>query len=140
MMESQRWFIAGLLIMSLGFTAIAWAEQPASMSRGRDRVDELMGRYSLSPAFTKLGRGVSNALLGWLEIPLNVQKRYTTSDTVGSGLAGAAIGIFKGAVRMGVGVYETVTFFLPYPEHFEPILPTLEYFQKHTKRQPLPLE
>ena len=119
MTGSGRWVFLGLLIMGLG-TAGAWADQPAPTSGGRDRVDEMMGRYNLSPAFTKLGRGVSNALLGWLEIPLNVHKRYTTSDTVGSGLAGAAIGIFKGAVRMGVGVYETVTFFLPLPEHFEP--------------------
>jgi len=139
MTGSRCWFIVGLLVMSLG-TAVAWANEPAPMSGGRDRVDEMMLRHNLSPAFTKLGRGVSNALFGWLEVPLNVHKRYTTTDTVGSGLTGVATGLFKGAVRMGVGVYETVTFFLPYPEHFEPILPTLEYFQKHTKRRPLPLE
>ena len=138
MTTSGRWVILGLLIMGLG-TAGVWAQETPS-SGSRDRVDELMTRHNLQPAFEKLGRGVSNALFGWLEAPLNVDKRYTTIDTMGSGLTGAAIGIFKGAVRMGVGVYETVTFFLPYPEHFEPILPTLEYFQKHTKRKPLPLE
>jgi len=139
MTRSGRWVILGLLIMGLG-TAGALAYAAAPMSEGRDRVDEFMGRHNLSPAFTKLGRGVSNLLFGWLEIPLNIDKRYTTTDTIGSGLAGAAIGVFKGAVRMGVGVYETVTFFVPMPEHFEPILPTLEYFQQHTKRKPLPLE
>jgi len=46
----------------------------------------------------------------------------------------------KGAVRTAVGAYETVTFFLPYPEEFAPILPTLEYYQHSTKRKPLPLE
>lgn len=116
------------------------AEELPSPIGGQDRVDQLMGRYNLHPAFDKLGRGVSNALLGWLEIPLNVHKRYSASDTVGSGLAGAAIGLFKGVVRMGVGVYETATFFLPYPEHFAPILPTLEYFRKTGRRGPLPLE
>jgi len=139
MTKSGRWLILGLLIMSLGM-ASAWADEPVPTSGGHDRVDEVMGRYNLSPAFTKLGRGVSNLLLGWLEIPLNVDKRYTTSDTVGSVLTGAAIGVFKGAVRMGVGAYETVTFFVPLPENFEPILPTLAYFQKTTKRKPLPLE
>ena len=121
-------------------TAGTRAEELPPPVGGQDRVDQLMGRYNLHPAFDKLGRGVSNALLGWLEIPLNVHKRYTASDTVGSGLAGTAVGFFKGFVRMGVGVYETVTFFLPYPEHFAPILPTLEYFQKTGRRAPLPLE
>ena len=140
MTTSGRWLILGLLILGLGMAG-AWAdESSAPISGGRDRVDEIMGRYNLSPAFTKLGRGLSNLFLGWLEIPLNVDKRYTTSDTVGSALTGAAIGVFKGVVRMGVGAYETVTFFVPLPENFEPILPTLPYFQKQTKRKPLPLE
>jgi hypothetical protein len=39
-----------------------------------------------------------------------------------------------------VGLYEAVTFFLPYPENFAPILPTLPYFEKNKKRRPLPLE
>ena len=131
--------IVGVLLLGMG-TADVRAEYGEPATGGQDRVDAMMNRYNLGPAFTKLGRGVSNFLLGWLEIPLNVQKRYTPTDTVGSGLAGAAVGIFKGAVRTGVGLYETVTFFLPLPERFEPILPTLEYFQKHTKRKPLPLE
>ena len=133
------WLILGLLMVGIG-SVCAWADDGAPMAGGQDRVDAMMSRYNLGPAFEKLGRGVSNALLGWLEVPLTIEKRYTKSDTVGSGLTGAAIGIVKGAVRMGVGLYETVTFFLPYPEHFEPILPTLEYFQKTTKRKPLPLE
>ena len=139
MKTMSRWLIVGVLLIGMG-TADVWAEYSEPAIGGQDRVDAMMSRYNLGPAFTKLGRGVSNFLLGWLEIPLNVQKRYTSTDTVGSGLAGTAVGIFKGAVRTGVGLYETVTFFLPLPEHFKPILPTLEYFQKHTKRKPLPLE
>ena len=139
MKTNYRWLVVGVILIGMG-TANVWAEYNEPTTGGQDRVDAMMSRYNLGPAFTKLGRGVSNFLLGWLEIPLNVHKRYTTSDTVGSGLAGTAVGIFKGAVRTGVGLYETVTFFLPLPENFEPILPTLEYFQKHTKRKPLPLE
>lgn len=139
MKTSYRWLVVGVILIGMG-TANVWAEYDEPTTGGQDRVDAMMSRYNLGPAFTKLGRGVSNVLLGWLEIPLNVHKRYTTSDTVGSGLAGTAVGIFKGAVRTGVGLYETVTFFVPLPENFEPILPTLEYFQKTTKRKPLPLE
>ena len=139
MRAMSRWLMLGIMLCSAGAADVR-AEYNEPTIGGQDRVDAMMSRYNLGPAFTKLGRGVSNFFLGWLEIPLNVHKRYTTSDTVGSGLAGTAVGIFKGAVRTGVGLYETVTFFLPLPENFEPILPTLEYFQQHTKRKPLPLE
>jgi putative exosortase-associated protein (TIGR04073 family) len=118
----------------------AWAQDPSGVAGGRDRVDEMLGRYNLHPAFDKLGRGVSNAFFGWTEVPLNVGYRYSRHDTGGSLLTGAAIGLFKGLVRTGVGVYETVTFFLPYPEEFAPILPTLEYFKKASRRKALPLE
>jgi hypothetical protein len=75
-----------------------------------------------------------------MEIPLGVGHRYSTSDTAGSVLTGAAVGLFRGVVRTAVGFYETVTFFLPYPEHYAPILPTLEYFRRDARRKPLPLE
>ena len=139
MKRISGWLLLGLMVWSLG-AASAQAEYSEPASGGQDRVDVMMNRYNLNPAFTKLGRGVSNFFFGWLEIPLNIGKRHTTNDTVGSDLAGAATGCFKGAVRTGVGLYETLTFFVPLPENFEPILPTLEYFQKHTKRKPLPLE
>ena len=134
-----RWLMLGMMLCSMGVADVR-AEYNEPTIGGQDRVDAMMSRHNLGLAFTKLGRGVSNFFLGWLEIPLNIQKRYTTSDTVGSSLAGTATGFFKGAARTGVGLYETLTFFFPMPEHFEPILPTLEYFQKHTKRRPLPLE
>ena len=99
-----------------------------------------MTRYNLHPAFEKLGRGASNLLGGWLEIPLGVHQKYSRADTAGSVLTGTAIGCFKAVVRTGVGFYEIVTFFLPLPEDYAPILPTLPYFQKTTKRRPYPLE
>ena len=127
------------LLLGVG-TTVVWSQEGASPPMGRDQVDELMKRYNLHPSFTKLGRGLSNFFLGWTEIPLNIQKWYSRSDIGGSFFTGAAHGLFKGVVRTGVGVYETVTFFLPYPEDFAPILPTLEYFRRDTKRAPLLLE
>lgn len=137
-----RWM--GRIVIGMGMAlvavALAGASEPAVSGSGRDATDDLMGRYNLQPAFDKGGRGLSNFFFGWLEIPLNIDKRYAKSDVVGSTLSGAAVGVFKGLVRTAVGAYETVTFFLPYPEDFAPVLPTLEYFQRHTKRRPLPLE
>ncbi|MBI3321019.1 MAG: exosortase system-associated protein, TIGR04073 family [Candidatus Omnitrophica bacterium] len=136
------WPVRILLVVSAlwGGVPPARSDEGQFSSAGQDRVEEVMGRYNLHPAFAKLGRGLSNALGGCLELPLNVQKRYSKTDTGGSFLTGVSYGLFKAVVRTGVGIYETATFFLPYPEDYAPILPTLEYFQKATKRKPLPLE
>ena len=129
--------MCALAIVVWMFAAPAWAEPPAP---ARDPVDDVMGSYHVHPALTKLGRGVGNALGGWLEVPLNISQRMSSSDTGGSFFTGVAYGLIKGVVRTGVGVYETATFFLPYPEDFAPILPTLEYYKKGAGHRPLPLE
>lgn len=139
-MKRIGWGLVALAVAASVAMSTGWAAETAPPSRGTDQVDELMGRYNLNLAFEKFGRGVSNTLGGWLEIPLNVHQRYAQSDTGASFFTGAVHGVFRAAVRTTVGVYETVTFFLPYPENFAPILPTLEYFQHHTKRKPLPFE
>ena len=138
MSEGRKWVIIVGLLSTISTSQVSAME--SSAPQGRDAVDTMMARYNLHPAFDKLGRGVSNVLGGWLEVPLGIHERYSPSDTAGSLLTGTAIGLFKGTVRTGVGVYETLTFFLPLPENYAPILPTLPYFQKTTKRPPYPLE
>jgi putative exosortase-associated protein (TIGR04073 family) len=133
-------FIRCMLALVL-VTPLAWGEDlPQQTPQAPDRVDEMMGRYNLYPALVKGGRGIANFLGGWLEIPLNVHQHFSTSDTAGSWFTGLGYGIVKAAVRTGVGLYEMVTFPLPYPEDFAPILPTLPYYQKDVKRKALPLE
>lgn len=89
-------------------------------------------------SFLKLGRGLSNVALGWMEIPINVQKGYHEPDQAAGFFGGLVLGTAKMFGRMAIGAYEAVTFWLPYPEHYQPMLPTLEYFQKG--HEPLPLE
>ena len=140
-MRHVRCWIMSLTLGLAFWSTPGWAQDSSpAVPAGQDRVDQLMGRYNLYPAFTKLARGLSNFFLGWTELPLNIGKWYSKSDIGGSFFTGAAHGVFKGFVRTGVGLYETVTFFLPYPEDFAPILPTLEYFRRDTRRGPLPLE
>jgi putative exosortase-associated protein (TIGR04073 family) len=104
-----------------------WALEDAG---GADPVDRVMGRYNFPPAFDKLGRGIGNLIGGWMEIPLNIRKHQSSRDTAGSYFSGAAHGLIKGAVRTGVGAYEALTFFIPVPQDFKPILPTLEPFRR----------
>ena len=87
------------------------------------------------PGFDKLGRGAGNVLTGWLEIPLAVRRRYVSRDPVTTCVTGTAVGLAKGVTRTLVGAYEVVTFWLPYPEDFGPILPPLEYFSQTSPGQ-----
>ncbi len=131
-----------LILMAMGCVGVpmAWTDESTSTPAGTDQVDTLMSRYNLNPAIEKLGRGVSNVCFGGLEIPLNIHKRYALSNTGASYVTGTVYGLVKGLARTGVGAYETLTFLIPIPEDFKPILPTLEYFDRSTKRAPLPLE
>ncbi len=137
MMRGPRHLLVVVLVAGMWMPA-GWARE--RVAPPEDRVDEMMTRYNLHPAFEKLGRGVANFFVGFAEVPLNIHTRYSAHDTGGSFLTGAAIGFFKGAVRTLVGAYETVTFFIPYPEDYRPILPTLEYFNRSSRKTPLPLE
>ena len=77
---------------------------------------------------TKLGRGLCNIVTSPFEI-INQTTRTNESD---GGFAAATVGVLKGAGwilgRAVVGVYETVTFMLPWPGDYGPILRDPEYF------------
>ena len=73
-------------------------------------------------ALRKFGRGLANVLFGIVEVPNQITK--VTSEQGGG--AGATYGVGKGFVRwMGrefTGVYEIVTFPVPVPKGYKPIM------------------
>jgi putative exosortase-associated protein (TIGR04073 family) len=77
--------------------------------------------YAQNPII-KLGRGVVNTLSGWLEI---AKQPYETTKQENL-LAGCTVGIVKGLgmglLRTGVGLWDLLTFPIPAPAKFEPIL------------------
>ena len=66
----------------------------------------------------KMGRGVVNILTGWIEIPKQIHLGSQEENPV----TGLCWGLLKGAgmtaFRGGVGLYESVTFPIPYPKQF----------------------
>ena len=86
-----------------------------------------------TPAFcdgatTKLGRGLCNIVTS----PMEVINQITRTNETDGGFAAATVGVLKGAGwtlgRALVGVYETATFMLPWPDDYGPILRDPEYF------------
>lgn len=90
----------------------------------------LTGTVQAAGPAKKLGRGVSNVITSPLELLKGVQ------DTIASNgmLAGVTWGPIKGAAnflkRAVVGVYEIVTFTIPMPRDYKPILKEPEFFMQ----------
>lgn len=73
-------------------------------------------------AFGKLGRGIANTFTGWVEIPKRV---YETSQESGvwKGISwGVVRGIGFGFVRTAAGLYEVVSFPVPAPADYQPVI------------------
>jgi putative exosortase-associated protein (TIGR04073 family) len=76
----------------------------------------------------KLGRGLANILTCPLEIPKGIGDANAESGPVAAMTFGVLQGIFKTCVRGVVGVYETVSFPIPLPADYAPILMDPEFF------------
>ena len=66
----------------------------------------------------KAGRGITNVLTSWIEIPKNIQLGVQEDNPVTGALWGAVKGFGLGGTRLLVGLYETVTFPIPYPKDY----------------------
>ena len=71
---------------------------------------------------SKLNRGVVNVLTGWGEIPRQMIK--TGHDKSGWAVipGGIPAGVIMTVARTGVGLFETVFFFVPIHDSYDPIL------------------
>lgn len=80
--------------------------------------------------FRKLGRGLTNAVTGIVEIPKKVIL-ISKNDNLGLGLTWGFIkGSAVGLLRTAVGLYETITFPIPAPADYEPMINPEFVFQE----------
>ena len=98
-MSTRLWrlVLTGLVMASsLSAAGTAWAQDPIH----------------------KMGRGVVNVLTGWIEIPKYVHRGGQARNPI----TGMGHGLLTGAsltlLRAGLGLFEAVTFPIPYPKHF----------------------
>ena len=75
----------------------------------------------------KLGRGLCNSITFPMEIPLQIGNTNVSDGPFAALTWGVLKGIGMTALRAAVGVYEVVTFPLPCPADYKPILTKPEY-------------
>lgn len=97
--------IVGLMMASICFSSgIATAQS-------YDPSQDIHNPTVFERRVTKLGRGVSNVLFGWTEIPMTWDTKMKQGKSLTYLLSTApVIGIVRGVMRTGTGVYEIFTF------------------------------
>ena len=71
---------------------------------------------------TKFVRGVANLTTGWVEIPKQIYVVGTNEGWVAGALRGPFDGLGMFAARTIAGAYEILTFPIPVPPHYQPLL------------------
>lgn len=71
----------------------------------------------------KLGRGVTNLVTGWLEVPRHIAKRWREyGEPITGTIVGGCEGVGWGFLRTVNGAYEIVTFPIEVPRDFRPLM------------------
>ncbi len=89
-----------------------------------DPTSEIPPPTGFEKALTKLGRGLSNVLLGWTEVPVTFDRKVKEGKSF-SYIVGVVpvLGTARAFMRTGTGVFEMVTFpFSDREVNFEAIL------------------
>lgn len=117
MKKNIFFFFLGIVLVT-GFTAVGFASE------------------TREDAFTKFGRGFSNILTSPFELyiqPMLMGKDHEAVQSIGGGLAKGFAMMF---VRIAGGVYEIVTFPIPIPKDYAPILDPATPFTDWNSRRP----
>jgi putative exosortase-associated protein (TIGR04073 family) len=100
--------VAGLLAVLIGLGA-----------GGVSAEEAIPGTHT---AGDKLGRGLANVFLSFLEIPRNIHNTTQESSVLQGWTVGTGKGLGYMAMRIGVGLYEIVTFPFPLPKDYAPVI------------------
>ena len=78
--------------------------------------------YAADNPGSKLGRGLTNIVASPLEYVIQTAELADTHDSLTAFFGGLANGTWFMLERIGVGLYEIVTFPIPLPSHYGPVL------------------
>ncbi|HEV3410448.1 MAG TPA: exosortase system-associated protein, TIGR04073 family, partial [Chthoniobacterales bacterium] len=121
----MRTFLAAVLLTALASLARADIHDPPSNNQGPTR---------------KLGRGISNLLFGWSELPHEVSRVNEKEGNSAAGGFGVVRGVGRSVLRVGAGIFEILTFPVPVARGtYFPLLPD-ETHWKHAGYKEFPPE
>jgi len=83
--------------------------------------------YADSP-LKKLGRGAANIVTSPFEIPCRIGEANNEDGPFAAFTYGILNGIFRMGLRIVVGAYEIVTFPIPFPKDYGPVITDPEFF------------
>ena len=115
MSRQLRW--SSLLMLIVLSLAVA---TPAFCATTKD--DNYREGTQAKQIFHKLGRGVVNVFTGWIEIPKNMAKEWRAIDPFSGVVVGGVEGLAWGIGRTASGLYDVVTFPLPIPDDYMPLM------------------
>ena len=105
--KKQAWIVAIAVIM---IAALIVQAAPV-LAQSYDPDEDLPKTTGVEKALTKLGRGLSNVMLGWAEIPMAFDKGVKKGKPLGYLLGVAPVlGAARAVMRTSTGVYEVVSF------------------------------
>jgi putative exosortase-associated protein (TIGR04073 family) len=113
-MTNNKSLITGIaLVVLVVATGSSWAQRYG---------DEYRDTSTFGQMQHKLGRGLANLFTGVVEIPKNISREWRKTDPATGVIVGGVKGVGWAASRMAVGAFETVTFPVPVPANYEPLM------------------
>lgn len=96
---------------------------PGSAIAGRSTATCWTDEMTPHTLWRKAGRGITNTALGWMELIYQPYYMRAEGNQLPVAIIGGVIkGVFYGVARTLVGVYDTLTFPVPVPEEYKPIM------------------
>ncbi len=106
-MHMRPWLLVTVALL----IGVFLVQGPVVMAQDFNPDQDLPKPTGMEKALTKLGRGISNILLGWAEIPVTWDRSLNKGKPLGY-LVGVApvLGTARAVMRTGTGVFEVVSF------------------------------
>lgn len=103
-------------VIALTVTVAVLGLSAPLFAQSYDPNEDLPRETGVEKALTKLGRGLSNVMLGWAELPVTFDKKMKQGKPLGY-LVGVVpvLGSARAVMRTSTGVFEAVTF--PFSDH-----------------------
>ncbi len=117
MMRPMKSWRVGVMVC-----VILWGGQPAQAEEPSLASQEVNESPVFEKIATKLVRGAANFATGWVELPKQIYLVGHNEGWVTGALRGPIDGLGMFIGRTVAGAYEVLTFPLPIPPHYQPML------------------